>query len=93
VETPDVIHEVKLSPNRKWILLFTKHGTKNKYPTIFIMDAQTRKKVNEIPIWDHELVSVDFSKLSNMLLVVSCNNASGSSARSSIAVWDFLDGR
>jgi len=49
--------------------------------------------VNEIPIWDYEIISVDFSKLSNMLLVVSCNKAEGSNARSSIAVWDFLDGR
>jgi len=40
-------------------------------------------------------MSVEFSKNSNMLLVVSYNSEDERSqqARSSISVWDFLDGK
>ena len=37
-------------------------------------------------------MSVEFSNASNMLLVVSYNN-NAANPRSTIAVWDFMDGR
>jgi len=40
-----------------------------------VFDAKTKKKVNQISIDDVELMSVEFSKNSNMLLAISYNGA------------------
>ena len=51
--------------------------------------------MNQISIEDVEIMTVEFSKNSNMLLVVSYNGASKgtSGARSTLLLYDFLDGR
>lgn len=48
--------------------------------------------MSQIAIDDHEIVCVEFSNYSNMLLVVSYNG-NDANPRSTIAVWDFLEGR
>lgn len=53
-------------------------------------DTQSRRKVSQISIDDAELKCVHFSNYSNMLLVVSYDLASG---KSTISVWDFMEGR
>lgn len=51
--------------------------------------------MNQISIEDAEIMSVEFSKNSNMLLVISYNGAQSgtSNARSTLQLYDFLDGR
>jgi len=91
-ETNDIIHECKLSPDGRLMLIFTKHGTIDGFPQIIVWDTASRRKVSQIAIDDHELVSVEFSNMSNMLLVLSFNG-SATQPRSTIAIWDFMDGR
>jgi len=42
----DLIHEVKLSPNGKLILAYTKVGALDGFPQIIIISVKTRKKIN-----------------------------------------------
>jgi len=56
-----------------------------------VWDTTTWRKESQIAIADDEIVCVEFSNSSNMLLVVSFNN-NASQPRSTIAVWDFMDG-
>jgi hypothetical protein len=74
-------------------MAWTKTGPMDGYPQILIFDAKTKKRVNCLTIEDHELVTVEFSKNSNMLLVVSFNNQAGDKERSTLSVWDFMEGR
>ena len=62
------------------------------FPQIIVYDAQTRRKASQIAIDDQEIVCVEFSNNSNSLLVVS-SNANPENPRSTVAIWDFLDGR
>jgi len=62
------------------------------FPQIIVWDAQTRRKVSQIAIDDQELVCVEFSNSSNSLLVIS-TNGNEAHPRSTVAIWDFLDGR
>ena len=91
-ECNDFIYEVKISPDQDLLLIFTKTGALDGFPQIIVWDAQTRRKVSQIAIDDQELVCVEFSNSSNSLLVVS-SNGSQDNPRSTVAVWDFLDGR
>ena len=81
-----------MSPNQELILAFTKTGALDGFPQIIVWSATTRRKVSQIAIDDQEIISVEFSNSSNSLLVVS-SNANEANPRSTIAVWDFLDGR
>ena len=47
--------------------------------------------MSQIAIDDQELVCVEFSNSSNSLLVVS-SNANEANPRSTVAIWDFMDG-
>jgi hypothetical protein len=73
------------------LLAHTSQGIIDGYPCIYIWDAMTFKKLNQIAISEKHLISVEFAPLSNMLLVVSSDSLD-QDAKSTIAVWDFLDG-
>lgn len=70
-EGNDKIYSLKLSPNGKLLLAFTRDGKIDGFPCIYIWDAATLKKVNQLAINDNELMSVEFSVHSNLLLVIS----------------------
>ena len=53
------------------LLGYTKRGTIDGFPCIYVWDSATLKKLNQIAINDQELVQVEFSPNSNMLLVIS----------------------
>ena len=91
-ECNDFIYEVKMSPNQNLLLAFTKTGTLDGHPQIIVWDAQTRRKVSQIAIDDQQLVCVEFSNSSNSLLVVS-TNGNQANPRSTVAIWDFMEGR
>jgi len=74
------------------LLAFTKTGSMDGFPQIIVWDAQTRRKVSQIAIDDQELICVEFSNSSNSLLVIS-TNGNEAHPRSTVAIWDFLDGR
>lgn len=59
------------------------------FPCIYIWDARTFKKLNQIAISDSYVCEVEFAPLSNMLLVVSQD---AERTKSTVAVWDFLEG-
>eukprot|EP00347_Sterkiella_histriomuscorum_P023802 403333335 len=102
-EGNDKIYSLKLSPSGRLLLAFSKYGNIDGFPCIFIWDAATLKKLNQIAINDSEIISVEFSVHSNMLLVISRsqNNNSFDNEKisqkqsdivSTISVWDFLEG-
>ena len=80
-----------MSPNKKFLLAYTKTGPIDGFPTVMIFDTVTLKKLNHFAVSDAEIDSVEFSGYSNMLLVVSHTNQ-GTSVKSTLSVWDFLDG-
>jgi len=88
-EGNDKIYDVKFSPDQRMILAFTREGSYDGFPSIFIWDAATFKKLNQIAVNDQTLDVVEFSPNSNMLLTISKPAEGG---RSNISVWDFLDG-
>lgn len=88
----DPIKEVKLSPNGDLLLIYTRDGRLDGFPQIIVYNSQTRRKVSHITIDDQEIVAVEFSNYSNMLLVISYNG-NDANPRSTIAIWDFMDGR
>ena len=71
------------------LLAFTQSGQVDGFPCIFIWDAKTLKKLNQIAINDQYVMAVEFSPNSNMLLVLSYSETEKTS---SINIWDFLDG-
>lgn len=78
------------------MLAFTKFGHVDGFPCIYVWDAATLRKVNQIAINDSELMAVEFSANSNMLLVISRslnNAASQNDYVSCVSVWDFLEGQ
>ena len=79
---------MKMAPNKKYLLAYTKQGTMDGFPQVIIFDPVTLKKLNNFAISDSRIDSVEFSGYSNMLLVVSSNNEQ----LSTLSVWDFLDG-
>ena len=81
-----------MSPNKELLLAFTKAGPLDGFPQIIVWNAQTRRKVGQVSIDDNELVCVEFSNSSNSLLVVS-SNGNQANPRSTVAIWDFLEGR
>lgn len=85
----DPVHSIQLSPDSRLVLAFTQQGKLEGYPQIIVWDTTTRKKVSQVTVEDYQINSVQFSNLANMLLVVS-QDAKG---KSSIIVWDFLEGR
>ena len=74
-EFNDCINEIKLSPNEKLMLAYSRYGTLDGFPQILVWDAKTRRRVSQIAIDDAEIVCVEFSNASNMLLVVSSNGS------------------
>jgi hypothetical protein len=52
------------------LLAFTKQGKLDGVPCIYVWDSTTLKKLNQIAINDMEIVAVEFSVHSNMLLVI-----------------------
>jgi len=60
-----------MSPSKKFLLTYSRTGPIDGFPCIFIFDAVTFKKLNQIAISDAQIDSVEFSWLSNMLLVGS----------------------
>jgi len=90
-EGNDKLYQLKLSPNGRFLLGFTREGRLDGLPTIFIWEASTLKKLNQIAISDQILEAVEFSSNSNMLLVIS-KTASEKGVISQVAAWDFLDG-
>lgn len=72
-------------------MAFSESGTLDGFPCIFVWDATTLRKLNQIAISDTYLINVEFSPMSNMLLVISSDSLEGP-CRSTIAVWDFLEG-
>jgi len=54
-EGNDKIHQLMLSPNRKLLLGFTRFGHIDGHPCIFIWDALTHKKLNQIAIADTQI--------------------------------------
>lgn len=91
-ECNDVIYEVKMAPNQNLLLAYTKIGPLDGFPQIIVWDADSRRKVSQIAIDDNEIACVQFSNSSNALLVVS-TNGNEENPRSTVAIWDFLDGR
>jgi WD40 repeat protein len=95
-EGNDKIYQLKLSPNGRLLLAFTRHGEIDGFPCIILFDSATLQKMNHISIPDHELVACEFSKNSNMLLVLSKSPSTSSEDPtgyiSQVALWDFLDG-
>lgn len=91
-EGNDQIHQLKLSPSRRYLLAYTKTGPMDGFPCIYIFDALTYKKLNQIAISDAQIDSVEFSAASNMLLVVSSTRQGDDQIISTITVWDFIDG-
>jgi WD40 repeat protein len=84
---------MKFSPNKRMLLAFTKYGSFDGFPCIFIWDAATLKKLNTLAVSDQELISVDFSPNSNMLLVVSkSGDKENGEFTTTVSIWDFLDG-
>ena len=53
------------------MLAFTKEGKIDGFPCIYIWDAFTYKKLNQIAVNDQEIMAVEFSANSNLLLVIS----------------------
>ena len=84
----DTIHEVKLSHDSLLVMAWTKTGPLDGLPQIIVWSTKNRRKVSQIAIDDQEIICVHFSNYSNLLLVVSTDGQ-----KSTIAVWDFLDGR
>lgn len=70
-EGNDKIYSLKFSQNQRYLMAYTKEGKLDGFPCLFIWDAKTLKKVNQIAINDQEIVSIEFSPNSNMLLVLS----------------------
>ena len=70
-EVNDIITELKMSPSGDLMLAYTKVGTLDGFPQVIVWDAKTRKKISQIAIDDSEIISVEFSNYSNMLLVIS----------------------
>ena len=81
-----------MSPDQNLLLAFTKTGPLEGFPQIIVWNANTRRKVSQIAIDDHEIICVEFSNGSNQLLVVS-SNANEQNPRSTVAIWDFMEGR
>lgn len=90
-ECNDIIHECKLSPDGRLMLVYTKFGIIDGVPQIIVWDTTSRRKVSQLAIDDNQITAVEFSNASHMLLVVSFNGNT-SQPRSTIALWDFLDG-
>jgi len=70
-EGNDQVYQLKMSPSKQYLLAYTKTGPMDGFPCIYIFDALTYKKLNQIAISDAQIDSVEFSGYSNMLLVVS----------------------
>ena len=51
-EGNDKIYSLKLSPNGKFLLAFTRKGEIDGFPNLYIWDATTLKKLNQIAIND-----------------------------------------
>mmetsp|Transcript_6192 Transcript_6192/g.10035 ORF Transcript_6192/g.10035 Transcript_6192/m.10035 type:complete len:101 (+) Transcript_6192:3590-3892(+) len=83
---------MKLSPNKKYLLAFSKRGPIDGFPCVYIFDSVTFKKLNYIAINDAQIESCEFSSYCNMLLVISTNTQGEGEVNSSVTVWDFEDG-
>lgn len=83
---------MKFSPDKLYLLAYTKRGPLDGFPCIFIFDSTTLKKLNYIAISDWQIDSVEFSGYSNMLLVVSSTKQGEDMVNTSLTVWDFMDG-
>jgi hypothetical protein len=70
-EGNDKIYHIKLSTNNKTLLAFTKKGELDGFPCIYLWEASTLKKMNQIAINDEEIISCEFSRNANLLLVLS----------------------
>jgi WD40 repeat protein len=57
------------------------------FPCIYLWEASTLKKINQIAITDEEIVSCEFSRNANLLLVLSKTQGV-----STIAIWNYLEG-
>lgn len=91
-EGNDQIYQIKLSPSGRYLLAYSRTGPLDGFPCIFIFDSITFNKVNQIAISDGQIDSVEFSGLSNMLLVVSSTRQGEESLISTLTVWDYIDG-
>jgi len=80
------------SPNKCFLLAYSKTGPIDGFPCVYIFDSVTLKKLNQIAISDAQIDSVKFSARSNMLLVVSSTKQGEEHSTSTLTVWDFLDG-
>lgn len=52
-ECNDIIHECKLSPDGRLMLVYTKFGTIDGFPQIIVWDTTSRRKVSQIAIDDN----------------------------------------
>jgi len=84
-----LIYGLEISPNKKFLLAFTKEGPLDGTPMIYIWELSTLKKRAQISINQQTLQSVHFSLNSNLLLVLSTDMSEPPS--SVIGVWDFLE--
>jgi hypothetical protein len=60
-EGNDKIFQLKISPNGRYILAYTLRGEIDGFPCIYIWDAATLKKLNQIAINDTEIAAIEFS--------------------------------
>jgi hypothetical protein len=91
-EGNDQLYQIKMSPSKRYLLAYSKTGPVDGFPCIYIFDAVTFKKLNQIAISDAQIDSVEFSGYSNMLLVVSSTRQGEETITTTVSVWDFIDG-